>query len=143
MLTINSTPLPTSITFVPFLSDSPSFPFSTFFPVISPSFSFFLFFFPYFPFLQLPSHSVSFFPSPVSHSSPFFPLFPLNDATYLTGQLHKIVSLCFHSICYFFVLEPRSCVMEKEELCDGLRVLMFKDGLFYEGKVTAIQPPDV
>ena len=39
--------------------------------------------------------------------------------------------------------EPRSCVINKEDLCDGLRVLFFMEGLFYESAVKAIQPPDV
>ncbi|XP_069124206.1 trinucleotide repeat-containing gene 18 protein-like isoform X5 [Argopecten irradians] len=41
------------------------------------------------------------------------------------------------------VPEPRSCAISKEELADNLRVLVFKDGLFYEGAVQAIRPPDV
>eukprot|EP00106_Octopus_bimaculoides_P001165 XP_014768607.1 PREDICTED: serine-rich adhesin for platelets-like [Octopus bimaculoides] len=39
--------------------------------------------------------------------------------------------------------EPRCCTIEKEDLKDGLRVLLFRDGLFYEGEVKAIRPPDV
>lgn len=39
--------------------------------------------------------------------------------------------------------EPRCCTIEKEDLRDGLRVLLFRDGLFYEGEVKAIRPPDV
>ena len=38
---------------------------------------------------------------------------------------------------------PRSCVIKKEELADGLRVLIPIEGLFYAGYVHAIQPPDV
>lgn len=40
-------------------------------------------------------------------------------------------------------LVPRSCVIDQDELKDGLRVLLFKDGLFYEGAVLGIRPPDV
>ncbi|XP_061182021.1 uncharacterized protein LOC133190416 isoform X2 [Saccostrea echinata] len=39
--------------------------------------------------------------------------------------------------------EPKTCTIDKDELVDGLRVLVFKDGLFYEGAVKAIRPPDV
>ncbi|KAL8599647.1 hypothetical protein ACOMHN_053824 [Nucella lapillus] len=39
--------------------------------------------------------------------------------------------------------EPRSCVIRQEELQEGLNVLFFKDCLFYEGQVQAIQPPDI
>ncbi|XP_056019208.1 uncharacterized protein LOC125667992 isoform X4 [Ostrea edulis] len=39
--------------------------------------------------------------------------------------------------------EPRTCTIDKDGLVDGLRVLVFKDGLFYEGAVKAIRPPDV
>lgn len=34
-------------------------------------------------------------------------------------------------------------MINKEDLCDGLRVLFFMEGLFYESAVKAIQPPDV
>lgn len=44
------------------------------------------------------------------------------------------------SIC---ASEPRTCTIDKDGLVDGLRVLVFKDGLFYEGAVKAIRPPDV
>ena len=33
--------------------------------------------------------------------------------------------------------------MSVDELRDGLRVLVFRDGLFYEGAVQGIRPPDV
>ncbi|KAJ8319255.1 hypothetical protein KUTeg_004346 [Tegillarca granosa] len=36
---------------------------------------------------------------------------------------------------------PRSCVISQDELKDGLRVLLFKDGLFYEGAVLASPNP--
>ncbi|XP_052685701.1 uncharacterized protein LOC128165324 isoform X5 [Crassostrea angulata] len=39
--------------------------------------------------------------------------------------------------------EPKTCTIDKDELVDGLRVLVFKDGLFYEGAVKGIRPPDV
>ncbi|XP_064604503.1 uncharacterized protein LOC135469813 isoform X2 [Liolophura sinensis] len=39
--------------------------------------------------------------------------------------------------------EPRSCVLDKDDLVDGLRVLLLMDGLFHEGAVKAIRPPDV
>ncbi|XP_033630747.1 trinucleotide repeat-containing gene 18 protein-like isoform X2 [Asterias rubens] len=38
---------------------------------------------------------------------------------------------------------PRSCIINKNELENGLRVLIPIDGLFYAGYVNAIQPPDV
>ncbi|XP_022080209.1 trinucleotide repeat-containing gene 18 protein-like isoform X2 [Acanthaster planci] len=38
---------------------------------------------------------------------------------------------------------PRSCIINKDELQNGLRVLIPIDGLFYAGYVNAIQPPDV
>ncbi|XP_072042913.1 LOW QUALITY PROTEIN: uncharacterized protein [Amphiura filiformis] len=38
---------------------------------------------------------------------------------------------------------PRSCIIQKEELSDGLRVLIPIDGLFHAGYVHAIQAPDV
>lgn len=40
-------------------------------------------------------------------------------------------------------LEPRSCVITKDDLHTDLRVLFYMEGLFYEGKVKEIQPPDV
>ena len=36
-----------------------------------------------------------------------------------------------------------SCIIDKEELEDGLRILIFMDGLFHEGEIKAIRPPDV
>ena len=36
-----------------------------------------------------------------------------------------------------------SCIIDKDELQDGLRILIFMDGLFHEGEVKAIRPPDV
>ncbi len=44
---------------------------------------------------------------------------------------------------FFPITEPRSCKISKEELADGLQVLFFKEGLFYEAKVKAIQAPDM
>ncbi|CAH1794221.1 unnamed protein product [Owenia fusiformis] len=41
------------------------------------------------------------------------------------------------------VQELRSCIIQKDELRDCLSVLHFEDGLFYEGRVRAIEPPDV
>lgn len=35
------------------------------------------------------------------------------------------------------------CIIEKDELQDGLRILIFMDGLFHEGEIKAIHPPDV
>ena len=35
------------------------------------------------------------------------------------------------------------CVLTPDSLRDGLRVLLFEDGLFFEGQVKAIHPPDV
>ncbi|XP_055876452.1 serine-rich adhesin for platelets-like isoform X5 [Biomphalaria glabrata] len=39
--------------------------------------------------------------------------------------------------------EPRSCKLQTNDLREGLKVLYLNDGLFYEGIVKAIQPPDV
>lgn len=44
---------------------------------------------------------------------------------------------------YVWIAEPKTCIIDKDELVDGLRVLVFKDGLFYEGAVKGIRPPDV
>ena len=62
-----------------------------------------------------------------------------NTSTCMSEPKH-----CFSS--YHFVISVtvlRSCIIEQEELEDGLRVLVFKDGLFYEGAVQEIRPPDV
>lgn len=51
-----------------------------------------------------------------------------------------------HEVYYFayvWIAEPKTCTIDKDELVDGLRVLVFKDGLFYEGAVKGIRPPDV
>ena len=40
-------------------------------------------------------------------------------------------------------LGSSSCVLTKDDLVDGLRVLYLKDGLFMEGVVQEISPPDV
>ncbi|KAK3601793.1 hypothetical protein CHS0354_041705 [Potamilus streckersoni] len=39
--------------------------------------------------------------------------------------------------------EQKSCKINKSDLRDGLRVLLFSEGLFHEGSVKAIQPPDI
>ena len=39
--------------------------------------------------------------------------------------------------------DPPKCVLEKDTLCDGTRILVFMDGLFHEGELKAIRPPDV
>ncbi|KAH9513149.1 hypothetical protein Btru_036004 [Bulinus truncatus] len=39
--------------------------------------------------------------------------------------------------------EPRSCKLQTTDLREGLKVLYLNDGLFYEGVVKALQPPDV
>ena len=50
----------------------------------------------------------------------------------------------YYPFVYFLIFsEPRSCVLDKDDLKDGLRILMYMDGLFYEGQVKGIQPPDV
>jgi len=41
------------------------------------------------------------------------------------------------------VAVSKSCVLKPEDLTDGLRVLFLKDGLFYEGRVKEVMPPDV
>ncbi len=43
----------------------------------------------------------------------------------------------------FLFTEPKSCVITKEDLKDNLRVLIFMEGLFYEGDVKEIEPPDM
>jgi hypothetical protein len=42
-----------------------------------------------------------------------------------------------------YITEPRSCKLHKEDLADNLSVLFFMEGLFYEGTLHAIQPPDM
>ncbi|KAL4240920.1 heterochromatin assembly [Mactra antiquata] len=37
---------------------------------------------------------------------------------------------------------PR-CTITQDELCDGMRILVFMDGLFHEGELKAIRPPDI
>ncbi|CAG5124629.1 unnamed protein product, partial [Candidula unifasciata] len=39
--------------------------------------------------------------------------------------------------------EPRSCKLQQSDLKEGLKVLYLIDGLFHEGTVKALQPPDV
>ncbi|CAG5127812.1 unnamed protein product, partial [Candidula unifasciata] len=39
--------------------------------------------------------------------------------------------------------EPRSCKLQQADLREGLKVLYLIDGLFHEGTVKALQPPDV
>ncbi|GFO04213.1 trinucleotide repeat-containing gene 18 protein [Plakobranchus ocellatus] len=39
--------------------------------------------------------------------------------------------------------EPRCCKLQTTDLREGLKVLYLNDGLFYEGTVKALQPPDV
>ena len=37
---------------------------------------------------------------------------------------------------------PR-CTLTTDELCDGIRILVFMDGLFHEGELKGIRPPDI
>lgn len=39
--------------------------------------------------------------------------------------------------------EPPGCAIRQEDLKEGQHVLLFRDALFYEGVVQAIQPPDM
>ncbi|XP_025091338.1 serine-rich adhesin for platelets-like isoform X3 [Pomacea canaliculata] len=39
--------------------------------------------------------------------------------------------------------EPPGCAIRQEDLKEGQHVLLFRDALFYEGVVQAIQPPDI
>jgi len=41
------------------------------------------------------------------------------------------------------VLVGKACVLKPEALTDGLRILFLKEGLFYEGYVKEVMPPDV
>lgn len=51
----------------------------------------------------------------------------------------------FRMIYLFFVIsvEPPRCTLTTDELCDGIRILVFMDGLFHEGELKAIRPPDI
>ncbi|XP_060605200.1 uncharacterized protein LOC132757782 isoform X3 [Ruditapes philippinarum] len=35
------------------------------------------------------------------------------------------------------------CTLTADDLCDGIRILVFMDGLFHEGELKAIRPPDI
>jgi len=41
------------------------------------------------------------------------------------------------------VVVAKACVLKPEALSDGLRILFLKEGLFYEGYVKEVMPPDV
>lgn len=53
------------------------------------------------------------------------------------------IQIIFFIEFFLWFPEPKTCIIDQDELVDGLRVLVFKDGLFYEGAVKAIRPPDV
>ncbi|XP_053387028.1 uncharacterized protein LOC123561998 isoform X2 [Mercenaria mercenaria] len=40
-------------------------------------------------------------------------------------------------------VESLRCTLTTDELCDGIRILVFMDGLFHEGELKAIRPPDI
>lgn len=40
-------------------------------------------------------------------------------------------------------VDPPRCTLTMDELCDGMRILVFVDGLFHEGELKAIRPPDI
>lgn len=70
----------------------------------------------------------------------------------LSGLIHVLYIFFDHKLwnsawsilfAYVWIAEPKTCTIDKDELVDGLRVLVFKDGLFYEGAVKGIRPPDV
>ena len=50
------------------------------------------------------------------------------------GSFNEIFSL---------ISDLPTCIIDKDELEDGLRILIFMDGLFHEGEIKAIRPPDV
>lgn len=39
---------------------------------------------------------------------------------------------------YVWIVELKMCIIDKDELVDGLWVFVFKDGFFYEGVVKGI-----
>jgi len=41
------------------------------------------------------------------------------------------------------IVVSKSCALKPEDLRDGLRILFLKEGLFYEGFVKEVMPPDV
>ena len=45
--------------------------------------------------------------------------------------------------CIVYITVTQSCVLDKDDLMNGFRVLLFMEGLFYEGQIKEIQPPDV
>ena len=63
-------------------------------------------------------------------------------------ELHaSLILLCIQHIDFersvvCFTGTP-SCVIEKDELKDEMRILVFMDGLFHEGELKAIRPPDI
>ncbi len=58
----------------------------------------------------------------------------------LSNILVYTSNLMYYVLC---ILEPKSCVITKEDLKDNMRVLIFMEGLFYEGDVKEIEPPDM
>lgn len=44
---------------------------------------------------------------------------------------------------YVWIVELKMCIIDKDELVDGLWVFVFKDGFFYEGVVKGIWFLDV
>jgi len=57
-------------------------------------------------------------------------------ATFCCCVAYLIVPVYRAAVC-------KSCVLKPEDLTDGLRILFLKDGLFYEGRVKEVMPPDV
>ena len=44
---------------------------------------------------------------------------------------------------FYFISDLPSCKLTVDELKDGLNVLIYMEGLFYEAQVQAVQPPDI
>lgn len=61
----------------------------------------------------------------------------------IAAEKRMYIQIIFFIEFFLWFPEPKTCIIDQDELVDGLRVLVFKDGLFYEGAVKAIRPPDV
>ena len=53
-------------------------------------------------------------------------------------------------MCYYtyrvndvHVVDLPDCALHPDSLEDGMRILVFTDGLFHEGELKAIRPPDI
>uniref|UniRef100_T1IRA0 BAH domain-containing protein n=1 Tax=Strigamia maritima TaxID=126957 RepID=T1IRA0_STRMM len=63
----------------------------------------------------------------------------VESSSYSEGETLPLIQLVDRPV----TPEPRSAVIENDELVDRLRVLVLMDGLFYAGHINAIQAPDV